>query len=554
VSRLLLETASFIDAFRNNLISIDQLSRGKVLHWPRVADCRMKLIVKSIGLEAFGKSVVILNTDDAAELGTRSSGRVRLKGHDKEITALVNTTSRIVKKGEVGVYQEVQNSLGLSSGELLDVDLSSPPSSITHIRNRLEGRKLGSDEIAEIIRDTVRGDLSEIELSAFVTSLNTFHLDLDEATSMSTAMVESGKTLKLNRKPIVDKHSIGGVPGDKTTLVVVPIIAACGLTIPKTSSRAITSAAGSADRAEVLMPVNLDIDDVERVVEKTGGCLVWGGSLHLAPADDIFVQIEYPLSIDPLLLPSIISKKKAVGAEFVVIDIPLGMGAKVKTIADARLLARDFMELGKRLGMRIQCAITNGSQPVGHAIGAALEAKEALETLARKTTVADLIDKATDLAGMIINMTGGADGKRMAAAAISQGKAEKKLREIIAEQGGDSEMKPEDIKIGEETLDFQSSESGQVLWINNSRLVEAARLAGAPRDKGAGLILHKKTGDKVNEGERILSLYAEKTGKLEKARESLQQERAVMVGHRTEMTMAMITEMPVHKEPFILER
>jgi AMP phosphorylase len=335
---------------------------------------------------------------------------------------------------------------------------------------------------------------------------------------------------------------------------VVPIIAACGMTIPKTSSRAITSAAGSADRAEVLMPVDLEIDEVERVVEKTRGCVVWGGSMHLAPADDMFVQIEYPLSIDPLLLPSIISKKKAVGAEFVVIDIPLGMGAKVKTIADARLLARDFMELGKRLGMRIHCAITNGSQPVGHAIGPALEAKEALETLANRITVPDLIDKATDIAGMIIDMTGGVDGKRMAATVMSQGKAEKKLREIIAEQGGDPEMKPEDIKIGEKTLDFQSVESGQVLWINSSRLVEAARLAGAPKDKGAGLILHKKTGDRVNEGERILSLYAEKTGKLEKARESLQQEHAVMVGHRTEMTMAMITEIPVHKEPFILER
>ena len=514
----------------------------------------MKLIVKPIGLEAFGKSVVILNTDDAAELGTRSSGRVRLKGRDREITALVNTTSRIVKKGEVGVYQEVQSSLGLSSGELLDVDLSSPPPSLTHIRNRMEGRKLDRDQIAEIIRDTVRGDLSEIELSAFVTSLNTFHLDLDEATSLSIAMVESGKTLKLNRRPIVDKHSIGGIPGDKTTLVVVPIIAACGMTIPKTSSRAITSAAGSADRAEVLMPVDLEIDEVERVVEKTRGCVVWGGSMHLAPADDMFVQIEYPLSIDPLLLPSIISKKKAVGAEFVVIDIPLGMGAKVKTIADARLLARDFMELGKRLGIRIHCAITNGSQPVGHAIGPALEAKEALETLANRITVPDLIDKATDIAGMIIDMTGGVDGKRMAATVMSQGKAEKKLREIIAEQGGDPEMKPEDIKIGEKTLDFQSVESGQVLWINSSRLVEAARLAGAPKDKGAGLILHKKTGDRVNEGERILSLYAEKTGKLEKARESLQQEHAVMVGHRTEMTMAMITEIPVHKEPFILER
>ncbi len=520
----------------------------------KAVDVKMKLVAKPIGLEAFGKSVVILHIDDAAELGTRSSGRVQLLHGDKGLTAIVNTTGRIVMRGEVGVYKEVQDALGLWGEEIVDVDVASPPTSLSYIRNRLEGRKLNSHEISEIIRDTVRGNLSEIEIASFVTSLNTFHLDLDEATSLSMAMVESGKTLNLNRKPIVDKHSIGGVPGDKTTLVVVPVIASCGLTIPKSSSRAITSAAGSADRAEVLMPVNLEIEEVRRVVEKIGGCVVWGGALQMAPADDLFVQVEYPLSIDPLLLPSIVSKKKAVGAEYVVVDIPLGMGAKVKTIADARLLARDFMELGKRLGMRIQCAITNGNQPIGHAIGPALEAREALETLTRKHSVPDLIDKATDIAGMIIDMTGSVDGKRIAAAALSQGKAEKKMREIIAEQGGDQEIKPEDIKVGEKTLGFDSTESGFVLWINSSKLVETARLAGAPKDKGAGLLLHKKIGDTVHQGEKLLSLYAEKSGKLEKAKEVLQEERVVMIGHRTEMTMAMIKEVPVYKEPFILER
>jgi len=488
----------------------------------------MKLVTKCIGLEAFGKSVVILHVDDAAELGTRSSGRVRIRHHRKELTAIINTTDRVVTKGEVGIFEEVKNTLGLQGGEVLDVEIATPPTSLSYIRNRLEGRKLNREEMAMIIVDTVRGNLSEIEIAAFVTSLNTFHLDLDEATSLSMAMVESGSVLKLNRKPIVDKHSIGGVPGDKTTLIVVPIIAACGLTIPKSSSRAITGAAGSADRAEVLMPVNLGINDVRRVVEKTGGCVVWGGALQMAPADDIFVQIEYPLSIDPLLLPSIVSKKKAVGAEYVAIDIPLGMGAKVKTLSDARLLARDFMELGRRLRMKIQCAITNGSQPVGHAIGPALEAKEALETLTRKRSVGDLIDKVTDIAGMLIDMTGG--------------------------QGGDPEINPEDIKIGEQKLDFDSRESGWVLWVNSQRLVEAARLAGAPKDKGAGIYLHKKIGDSVRQGERILTVYAEKAGKLEKAREILQQERVVMVGHRTEMIMATITEVPDHKEPFILER
>ena len=208
------------------------------------------------------------------------------------------------------------------------------PSSVYSIRNRLSGRKLTYEEILEIIRDMVKGHISEIEMTSFVTALHILGLDLDEATSLSLAMVETGNTLKIDKPLIVDKHSIGGVPGDKTTLLAVPIIAVAGLTIPKSSSRSITSATGTADRAEILMPVSLGVEEMRRVVEKTDGCIVWGGALDMAPADDIFIRVEHPLSIDPLLLPSIMSKKKAVGTNLLVVDIPTGRGTKIKTIGE----------------------------------------------------------------------------------------------------------------------------------------------------------------------------------------------------------------------------
>jgi AMP phosphorylase len=190
-------------------------------------------------------------------------------------------------------------------------------------------------------------------------------------------MVETGERLELKKKIVLDKHNIGGSIGDKTSMLLVPIIASLGYTIPKTSSRAITSPAGTADKVETIMPVDLTIDEMKEVVEKTNGCLVWGGALHLAPADDIFIRIEYPLEIDPLLFPSIMAKKKAVGATHLVIDIPTGRGAKVKTIGDAQILAKDFITLGSMLKIKVNAAITYGEQPIGYSIGAGLEAKEA---------------------------------------------------------------------------------------------------------------------------------------------------------------------------------
>jgi AMP phosphorylase len=514
----------------------------------------MNLTARILGLEAGGKFVVVLNREDAEDLSIAGLDRVRMRSGGNEAIAIVNTATKLIAKGTVGIYEEVKTSLNLREGQTVDVEIAPLPASVYHIRNKLARRKLTYEEIHEIIQDVVKGRLSEIEIASFVTALHLFGLDLDEATSLSKAMVETGNTLQIDKPLVVDKHSIGGVPGDKTTLLVVPIVAAAGLTIPKSSSRAITSAAGSADRVEVLMPVNLGLEEMRRVVEKTNGCMVWGGTLNLAPADDIFIRIEHPLSIDPLLLPSIMSKKKAVGTKLMVLDIPTGRGTKVKTIGEADMLAKDFMELGRRLDIQVQCAVTYGEQPVGHTIGPALEAREALGVLMGEAEAPDLVDKATSIAGILFEMSGRKNGKQTALKILKSGKAEQKMREIIEAQGGNPKVTTKDIAIGSQSCTVRSWKKGYILWVNNAPLVEIARLAGAPKDKGAGVYIYKKIGDKVRKNDPLFTIYAERDLKLQRALDKLETAPVLGIGERMEMLIHEVRERPVTKTTFILER
>jgi len=513
----------------------------------------LNLKTKHISLEAGSKPIVILNNDDAEELGVLSQGRVKVSYRQKELTALVNTTTTFLQKGEIGLFDKVWNFFEIKEESIVDVESTHFPRSTSFIKNRLKGRRLNADEVREIIQDVVRGNLSEVEITAFVIALEYYGLNLEEAAAISNAMVEIGDTLQLNRKIVADKHSIGGAPGDKTSLLTVPIVASQGIAIPKSASRAITSAAGTADRAEVLMNVNLNVCEMAEIVKKTDGCLVWGGALQLAPADDILIQVEYPLSIDPLLLPSIMSKKKAVGANRLVVDIPLGRGTKVKTLSDADMLAKDFIELGSRLGIKTRCTLTYGEQPIGYAIGPALEAREALEVLSRKKHVPDLFDKVVNVAGTLLDLCGFADGHERAAHAITSGRAESKMREIIALQGGDPKIKPEDIPVGKYTADIAAKENGYVKWIVNSDLVMIARTAGSPKDKGAGLLLHKKLNDKVKKGETLLTIYADNASKLQRA-ERMFEETAIAVREKMEMLLKEVKEVPMPEKTFILER
>ncbi|MCP8308122.1 MAG: AMP phosphorylase [archaeon] len=513
----------------------------------------MKFKVKVLGIEAGRKLIVIMDDKDASLLGVRTSDRVQVTYKDKSVIAIVNIATRF-PRNTIGVFDEVQSGLGVRSGDEVDLFPVKRPESLTYIHDKILGYGLNSQEIRAIVRDVVDQQLSDIELASFVTTLHVRGTDMNEIEALSRAMVETGQILEWENHPILDKHSIGGVPGDKTTILVVPIVAAAGFTIPKTSSRAITSPAGTADRVESLCPVDLSLEEIRDVVKKTKACLAWGGTLDLAPADDLFIQVEYPLSIDPLLLPSIMSKKKAIGADFVVIDLPTGRGSKIKTIGEAQHLARNFIELGERLGIKVECAVTFGEQPIGFAVGPALEAREALQALMGKGPV-DLQDKAINLASMLLEMSGVECSRDEATRILRTGKAEAKLREIISSQGGNPRIKPEDIKVGDKVAKVVSNHDGKVLWINNNDIVQIAREAGAPKEKGAGVLLKVKIGNEVVKGDVLFEIYAERSQKLESAFALAENLKPIGVGQRYDvMIMSRIPAKAQHERAFILER
>lgn len=511
----------------------------------------MFLKVVNLGLEA-EKPIVIINEIDAQELDVRALDRVELKTKTGNVIAIVNIAKKFIKNGFIGLYSGISERIGKRDGEMIEVIRAATPESITFVKKKINGETLKSWEIRKIVEDIVHQRLSEVEIAAFVISLHNFGITMDEAASLSKAMTNTGEILELGRKNVFDKHSIGGCPGDKTSILLVPVVAAAGLTIPKTSSRSITSAAGTADKVECLCPVDLELEEIKRVVKKTNGCLVWGGAVNLAPADDIFIQVEYTLSIDPLLLPSVLSKKKAVGAKYLVIDIPTGKGTKIKTISEAYELGSKFIELGGRLGIKVNCISSFGEQPIGYSIGPALEAKEALKAIKGRGPK-DLIDKVCHIADMIFNFAGIKNGRKRALNILLSGKAEKKLREIIHEQGGKSDIKHDDIPIGEKSLKIKSKSVGMVLWINNNALVQIARELGAPKDKGAGVRLYKKIGEKVRKGETILELFAEKTYKLNRGLKLAKTVDMIGIGDKYEMLLARIPK-ERHEKYFILER
>ncbi len=479
-----------------------------------------------------GKYKVVLNTQDAKELGVRGGDRVQLKDHSY-LTAIVET-GEIIPKGTVGVYQECCEKLGEVCPLTINIIPTSRPNSVSFIKKMMDKQKLEQEEIYQIVQDIVKDNLTEIEMSAFVTTSYIHGMSTDEIEWLTRAMIDTGEKIEFQTHPIMDKHSIGGVPGNKISLLVVPIIAANGLLIPKTSSRAITGAAGTADLMEVLAPVEFSADEIKSITERVGGVIAWGGATNIAPADDKLIQSEYPLSIDPhnQLLASIMAKKGAVGADCVVIDIPVGNGTKVPTMEDGKKLARELIELGERLGMNVECAMTYGASPVGRTIGPALEVREALKVLETMQGPNSLIEKSTALAGILLEMGGTAArgrGKELAMETLSSGKALTKLREIIAAQGGNPKISHRDIKPGEHRGDLNSPADGYVVEFDNKRIVEIARIAGAPTDKGAGVWIHRKKGELVKKGEPLITIFADKGWKLTNAMKSAEKDFPLIV-------------------------
>jgi len=306
-------------------------------------------------------------------------------------------------------------------------------------------------------------------------------------------------------------------------LVIVPIIAAAGLIIPKTSTRAITSPSGTADSMEVLAPVAFNSEELRNLVSKHKACIVWGGALETSPADNILIEIERPLHMDPigLMIPSILTKKLSMGVKSLVLDIPCGPGTKFPTSEDGKKFAMIFKEIARNVGINTICATTLAHQPIGHTIGPAIEAKEALNLLIDYSAGPNsLIEKSTSLAGILLEMGGKAvkgQGRELAKEILRSGKAYEKMKQIIEAQGGDPNVKPDDIKIGPYIKEFRATKFGHITDVNNAIINEIAKTAGCPNSKSSGVEVYKKQGSKIKVGELIFTIYSDSQSKLKKA-------------------------------------
>lgn len=424
-------------------------------------------------------------------------------------TLAIADDPNLVGPDEIGLGDQAFHRLGLPEGSLVHIAQATPPHSLEAVRAKIRGQTLSREEIEAVIGDIAAYRYSPMEIAAFLIASASF-LTTDEMLSLTHAMANVGNRLEWDMPLVVDKHCIGGIPGNRTSMIVVPIVAAHGLPIPKTSSRAITSPAGTADTMEVLAKVDITMGAMRDVVENEKGCLVWGGHVNLSPADDVLISVERPLGIDTpeQMVASIMSKKLAAGSTHLVIDIPVGPTAKVRTQRDAIRLRKMFEYVGSQIGLALDVVITDGSQPVGRGIGPVLEARDVMAVLRNDPLApADLRQRALLLAGHVLDFDPGLRGGvgyTRACEILESGQALSAMERIIDAQGRSNI----DHELGDLMHDVVASQSGTVRAIDCYQLARIARLAGAPMDKGAGIDLMKKIGDVVEEGELLYRIYS----------------------------------------------
>lgn len=484
----------------------------------------MELKINNIPISTGRILVAVLNKTDAIAAHLHQGDRITITSNRKQVVAIVDITDddTLVPSGTLGCFTELTTEGKFRNSGTVRIQYAPKPRSIFHIKKKLLGKPLNKNEIDEIISDIALNKLTDIELTYFVSAGYMHEFNDQEITWMTQAMVATGRRIKFNKKIVMDKHCIGGVAANRTTCVVVPIIAAAGLTIPKSSSRSITSPAGTSDTMEVLCNVSLSLDKMINVVKKCNGCLVWGGAINLAPADDKIIKVEHPMSLDPVgqLLTSILAKKLSVGATHVLIDVPFGPGAKISDKSRALMLKKKFETIGGKLGMNVKVVITDGTQPIGNGIGPVLEARDIIWTLQNDTRGSvQLKNKAIELAGIMLEMGGAArkgQGQSMARQLIDNGSAYAAFSKIVRAQGG-KEPVAENLKLASYSKVIYSSTTATITHIDNATISAIAKLAGAPQDKQAGVLLHHHVGDTVRADQPLYTIYAVAQEKLDQA-------------------------------------
>lgn len=477
-----------------------------------------RLRARRLGIDTHSETVVFLRKDNLVcrSEGFTSHNRVLLSSSGRHVIAtLYQVESELIGCDEAGLSDASWHDLGLVDGDTITVRHAPPLNSLSHVRGRIFGHPLSGNDFQDVIGDIVDGRYSAIEIAAFLTTCATKPMSREEICGLTRAMVATGDRLSWDQPIVVDKHSVGGLPGNRTTPIVVSIVAALGLTMPKTSSRAITSPAGTADAMETLAPIDLDDKTIRAVVEKEGGCIVWGGAVRLSPADDILIRVERALDIDSegQMIASVLSKKIAAGATHLILDMPVGPTAKVRSAEAAQTLTEGLLAVADAFGLKARVILGDGQQPVGRGIGPALEAQDVLAVLKGALDApADLRDRALVLAGALLELGGAAatgQGLLLAGAVLDDGRAWSKFQRICEAQGG-MRIPP----TAHHRKPLTATADGVVRAIDNRRIARLAKLAGAPEDKAAGIEMHVRLGDQVRRGAPLCTVHAEATGEL----------------------------------------
>ena len=477
-----------------------------------------RLRARRIGLDTQAEAVVLMRKDCPvcrAE-GFVARTRVRLvHGERSVIATLYQAGAEMLSVDEAGLSDSAWTRLGLEAGGEIEVRHPQPLESLSLVRSKIYGNRLDAGALQAIIADITAGRYSDIDLASFITACSARQLEPGEMTALTRAMVESGERIEWGATPVMDKHCVGGLPGNRTTPIVVAIAAAAGLIMPKTSSRAITSPAGTADSMETLAPVDLDLAAMRRVVEREGACIVWGGTVRLSPADDVIIRVERALDLDSegLMVASVLSKKIAAGATHLVLDLPVGPTAKVRSDRAARSLAESMDAVARDFGLQLRALATDGTQPVGRGVGPALEARDVLQVLQGEPGApADLRHRALQLAGAVLELgakAGEGEGEAVAATLLADGRAWAKFQRICEAQGG---LRTPPVAGHRHAI--AAERAGRIARIDNRRLAKVAKLSGAPEAKAAGLEIQVRLGDPVEAGQPLYTVHAESPGEL----------------------------------------
>ncbi len=473
------------------------------------------LKAKKLDIKTGTEPIALLQEEESYHLGIQPGDKIEIMWRGKKAVVTVNLSKKEIDKGNLGLYSNFWDKFPtLQDKEIVEINFLDRAQSVNAIKKKIFGKTLTFEDCNSIMKDIVENRLSNTQIAYFVAASYMRHFTDDELYFMTKAMAENGEKLDIEGV-VADKHSFGGVAGNEAAMIVVPILASLEIKIPKTSSRAITSVSGTADTMEVLAPVDLNIKKIKEVIKKTDGCIVWGGGLNIAPADDRIITTNYPMSLESYdkAVISIMAKKIAASSTHIVIDLPVGETTKIPKMKDALEIKRKFEYLAKKFKVKIDVVIVPITDPIGKGMGPALEARDVLRVLQQKENrPGDLESEGIKMAGRVLELckkTKKGEGQGLAWKQLQNGEAWKKMQEIIKAQGGKANIDSEDITIGAIKNYINASKNGKIVLVNQKAINDVCRTLGAPNEKLAGIYLNKEFGNRVKKGERLFTLYAQ---------------------------------------------